>query len=134
MNGATAAKEKMSCIEKWARVNSTIYNEKIAILAIQETHLDQKLLEQVQSCFGKNLEIINSPLPENPRASAGVAFVINKALIRPKEYTITELVPGRATALEVKWLEQCSTSIFNIYAPHNRNEQPAFWASWRNPG
>ena len=116
-------------IEKWAMVNRTIYNERIAILALQETHLDQQLLEQIQSCFGKNLEIINSPLPSNPRASAGVAIVINKALIRPKDYTISELVPGRAIMIRLKWLESCATSIVNIYAPHTRNDQPGFWAS-----
>ena len=71
----------MSCIDKWASINRTILNERIAILALQETHLDEHLLEQIRSCFGKNLEIINSPLPSSPRASAGVAFIINKALM-----------------------------------------------------
>ena len=129
MNGATAPSERMSCIDKWTMINRTIYNEKIAILALQETHLDQNLLEQVNSCFRKNLEIINSALPNNPCASAGVAFVINKALICPKDLLVTELVPGRAMMIKLKWLESCETSIINIYAPHNRNEQPNFWAN-----
>ena len=129
MNGATAPCENMSCIDKWAMVNRTIYNERIAILALQETHLDQHLLDQVKNCFGKNLEIINSALPNSPRASAGVAFVINKALIHPKDLSVTELVPGRALMIKLKWLESCETSIVNIYAPHNRKEQPYFWAS-----
>jgi len=129
MNGATAPSEHMNCIDKWAMVNQTIYNERIAILALQETHLDQKLLDRVNSCFGKNLEIVNSALPNNPRASAGVAFIINRALISPKEYSVTELVPGRAIMLKIKWLEQCETSIINIYVPHNRDEQLNFWAN-----
>ena len=118
----------MSCIEKWAMINRMIHNERIAILALQETHLDQMLLDQLIDCFGKNLDIINSPLPSNPRASAGVAFIINKALIRPKEYSLTELDPGRAIMLHLKWLETCEISIVNVYAPHNRNDQPNFWA------
>jgi exonuclease III len=117
----------MSCIEKWASVNRTIQNERIAILALQETHLDQPLLDQIQTCFGKNLIIINSPLPENLRASAGVAFIINKALIKPKEYSVKVLDPGRAVVLNIKWLESCSTSIVNIYAPHDRTKQMDFW-------
>jgi len=129
MNGATAPSERMSCIDKWAMINHTIYNEKIAILALQETHLDQHLLEQVNNCFGKNLEIINSELPDNPRSSAGVAFVINKALICPKDLSVTELVPGRAIMLKIKWLESCKTSIVNVYVLHNRNKQPNFWAN-----
>ena len=129
MNGATAPSENMSCIEKWAMVNRTILNKRIAILAVQETYLDQARLDQVLSCFGKNLIIINSPLPSNLRSSAGVAFVINKALIHPKELSTIELVPGRALMLNIKWLDTCATSLVNIYAPHNRDAQPAFWAS-----
>jgi len=128
VNGATAPSERMSCVEKWAMINCMIHNERIAILALQETHLDQTLLDQLINCFGKNLDILNSPLPSNPQASAGVALIINKALIRPKEYSLTELDPGRATMLRIKWLESCKTSILNIYAPHNRNDQPNFWA------
>lgn len=118
----------MSCIKKWAMINRTIQNEKIAILALQETHLDEDCLDQVHSCFGRNLNILNSPLPSNPHASAGVAFVINKALIRLKEYSITELVPGRSILIKLKWLESCETSILNVYAPHIRGKQPVFWA------
>ena len=131
MNGATALKEKMTMIEKWSMVNCTIYNERIAILALQETHLDEQLLEQIQSCFRKNLDIINSPLQANPCASAGVAFIINKALIRPKEYVISILDPGRAIMIKLKWLESCVTSIVNVYALHTRNDQPRFWARVR---
>jgi hypothetical protein len=79
-------------------------------------------------CFGKNLEIMNSPLPTNPRASARVAFIINKALICPKELTLTEIIPGRAIMIRLKWLETCETSIINIYVPHNHKAQPDFWA------
>lgn len=119
----------MSCIDKWAMINCTIRNKKIAILALQEMHLDQTLLDQVVACFRKNLKIINSPHPVNPKASAGIAFVINKDLICPKEFAVSKLVPGRAIMLRVKWLETCTMSIINIYAPHNQNEQPNFWAN-----
>ena len=128
VNGASASREGMSCIEKWAAINHMIYNERIAILALQETHLDQTLLDQIIECFGKNLEIMNSPLPANPCASAGVAFIINKALIRPKELTLTEIEPGRAIMIRLKWLESCETSIVNVYVPHDRDAQPDFWA------
>lgn len=129
MNGATAPSKNMTYIEKWAMVNCTILNKRIAILAVQETQLDQARLDQVLSCFGKNLIIINSPLPLNLHSSAGVAFVINKALIHPKELSTVKLVPGRALMLNIKWLDTCAMSLVNIYTPHNRDTQPAFWAS-----
>lgn len=127
VNGATAPTQGMSCIDKWTMINRTIFNEKIAILALQETHLDQTLFDQVNACFGKNLEIINSPLPTNPRSSAGVAFIINKALIRPNDLSVMELIPGRATMLKLRWLESCEAAIVNIYAPNGKNDQITFW-------
>ena len=129
MNGATAPSEHMSYIDKWVMINHTIYNEKIVISALQETHLDHQLLEQVNNCFGKKLEIINLELPDNPHVSARVAFIVNKALICPTNLTVTEIVPGRALMLKIKWLESCKTSIVNVYVPHHRNKQPNFWAN-----
>ena len=66
MNGFTAPAKNLSGIEKWSTVYQTINKNKIAILALQETHLDKELLHNVHSCFGKRLHIINSPLPMNP--------------------------------------------------------------------
>ncbi len=61
-----------------------------------------------------------------PRSTAGIAFVINKVLINPKKIKTYELVPGRALLLKIKWLEDCETTILNIYAPVNRAAQPQF--------
>ena len=33
--------------------------------------------------------------------------------------------------IKLKWLESCTTSIVNVYAPHTRNDQPRFWARVR---
>lgn len=98
INGFAAPASSMSGIDKWSAINRTISDNKIAILALQETHLDHELLQNITACFGKRLEIINSQHPTNPRATAGVAFVINKTLIKPQEYKVYELQPGRATA------------------------------------
>lgn len=127
MNGFTAPASQMTGIEKWSAVNRTISDYKIAILALQETHLDAALLRDIDACFGKRLSVINSQDPNNPRASAGVAFVINKTLIAPKEITTYELVEGRAIALKIKWRESEETTLINVYAPNNRNEHPPFW-------
>ncbi|KAF8256714.1 Endonuclease/exonuclease/phosphatase [Lactarius quietus] len=129
INGYTAPSSNVSGIDKWSTINRTINEHHIAILALQETHLDPVLLQDVTACFGKHLEIITSPHPTNPHASAGVAFVINKALIRPKEYKFHELIPGRAAALKVKWLENEETLLYNIYAPNAREEHATFWES-----
>ena len=38
-----------------------------------------------------------------------------------------ELIPGRAAALRVKWLESCTMTIMNMYAPNDRSKHPNFW-------
>ena len=106
-----------------------MHMEKITILVAQETHLDQNMLEQVQKAFKKNLKIIASEHPTNPRAKAGVAFMINKKLINPDKIISCELILGRALMLKIKWLGSCSATILNIYAPNQRNEHPNFWAN-----
>lgn len=37
------------------------------------------------------------------------------------------LIPGRATTLSVKWHDNKTINILNIYAPNNPNEHRTFW-------
>jgi exonuclease III len=78
--------------------------------------------------FKKNLKIFNSAHPDNPRASAGVGFIINRQLIKPDEIEMHELIPRRAAMLKIKWLKTCITTILNVYAPNDRSEHASFWA------
>ena len=129
INGYTAPASNMTGIEKWSAINHTINDNRIAILALQETHLDHDSLQQVRACFGGRLEIVTSQHPNNPRATARVAFVLNKTMIKPSEYTLYELLPGRAAALKIKWLENEETLLLNVYAPNDHSEQATFWDS-----
>jgi exonuclease III len=127
INGYSTPSNNMTGIEKWLTINWTINENRIAILALQETHLDQSRLQDVQACFGRRLEILHSQHPTNPHASARVAFVINKSLIKPRELRLYELQEGHAIALKVKWLENEETTLINMYTPNNRSEHPNFW-------
>lgn len=127
VNSYAAPSSNMMGIEKWSAINRTINNNNIAILTLQETHLDPALLHDVTACFGRKLEILNSPHPVNPRAMAGVAFIINKALINPREYKLHVLKPGWAAALKIKWLEDEEILLLNVYAPNFQEESVSFW-------
>lgn len=127
MNRFTAPNTNLMGIEKWSTVYRTINDHKIAILALQETHLDDNLLMSVHECFGKRLSVVNSKHPGNPRASAGVAFVINRALIAPKDLVVTELIEGRALAIKFKWHNEDEILMINVYAPNTRSEHTKFW-------
>ena len=127
MNGLSAPRQNMTYMEKWSRVNRTLNEYKIAILALQETHLDEQVLDRINSCFDRKMTIVYSADPENPRARAGVAFVINKSLINPRKVSTHELLPGRALLLEIEWLESEKTRLTNIYGPNDRAKHPEFW-------
>ena len=115
MNGLSAPTNNMLYIDKWSMINQTLNKFKIAILAIQETHLDEEITNRIRMSYGKKMNILTSYNPENLRTTAGVAFVINKSLIAPNEIVTHELVPGRALAIEIKWLEMETTRLINIY-------------------
>ncbi|KAH8982304.1 Endonuclease/exonuclease/phosphatase [Lactarius deliciosus] len=127
LNGYTAPAKNMTRIEKWSSIYQTINKNKIAILATQETHLNRELLQNINACFGKHLAVINSHSQTNPRSSAGIAFVINKSLINPKEISTYELIKGRAIALKLKWHENQEIILINVYAPNNKSEHQNFW-------
>jgi exonuclease III len=97
------------------------------ILALQETYLDQAKMTQVHECFSKNLEIVTSEDPDDPTGKVGVAFIINKTILDPREITTHELHQGRALLLKIKWLESCEASLLNVYVPTNRAMQKPFW-------
>lgn len=127
MNGYAAPARNMNGIEKWSAVYQTMKENKLAVLALQETHLDDNLLMSIEECFGKRLSVINSKLPENPRTSAGVAFVINRALVAPKDLVISELIEGRALAIKFKWHNDEEILLINVYAPNDRRAHTDFW-------
>ena len=66
VNGAAAPSEHMNYKEKWKSISQVIHAEKIVVLAIQESHLDQDMAEQLGRSFKKNLRILNSAHPNNP--------------------------------------------------------------------
>jgi ribonuclease HI/exonuclease III len=127
MNGLTAPTQGLTALGKWSMINQTLNQYKIAILALQETHLDRETLEQLQTCYSKKMHILHSEDPDAPRATAGVAFVINKSLIAPRKLSTHELHAGRALALKIEWLESETTTLLNVYAPNDRAAHPVFW-------
>lgn len=128
INGATAPSSDMNLIGKWSTINQTIRVNKIAILALQETHLDEERASDIQRCFQKRFELHYSCDPDNPRITAGVAFIINKALIAPEHTKVVTLIPGRAAILTITWSGGEKVSLLNIYAPVDRQSQPTFWS------
>ena len=128
INSLHTASESDNVFEKWAEINSTMKKDKIAILAIQETHLDEQNIHAIQQAFGKRLLVLNSQLEENPRTSAGVAFVLNKDLIETDKVEKYELIKGRALVIKLTWRKNSEeTVLINVYAPNRRSDHQHFW-------
>jgi exonuclease III len=126
MNGCYTNHESRTTFKKWAEINATIKKEKIAILTLQETHLDQEVVNNLHSIYKKWFDIHNSKLETAPRTSARVAFILNKELIDPASVEIMELIAGRAIALKIRW-KDLTTTMINIYAPNQRCDNQSFW-------
>jgi exonuclease III len=128
INGASAPTANATFMDKWSLINCTMRSNRIAILAIQETHLDDSRAESIRTCFGNCFELLYSSDPERPRSKAGVAFLINKALIPTNITKLHTLVPGRAITIKLKWHDTNNLTLTNIYAPIRKDRQPNFWA------
>ena len=127
MNGLSAPTSNMTYLEKWSMINQTLNKYKIALLAIQETHLDEETTIRIQTTYEKKMSILTSADPESPCTTAGVAFVINKSLIAPNKIMAHKLFPGRALAIEIDWLESETMRLVNVYAPNDRTTHLPFW-------
>ncbi|KAG1844914.1 hypothetical protein C8R48DRAFT_750812 [Suillus tomentosus] len=75
----------------------------IGILCVQETHLLPEHEAQIETLYSKRIKVLNSRDPLCPGNLAGIAFVINKQIFDPNDLKTTEIIPGRALALRIKW-------------------------------
>ncbi|KAI0818951.1 Endonuclease/exonuclease/phosphatase [Irpex lacteus] len=126
LNGRGSAQPGVSD-NKWYRINQLMRARKIAILAVQETHLDDHYVESLHDLFGRRLKIHNSKPPDNPSGSRGVAFVINKDRIDTDTVKEEEIIPGRAILIDVIWHKIVKLRILNVYAPNDHSENESFW-------
>ena len=112
--------------DKWLHINQLVRDDKIAILALQETHLDQEQTDNVNSMFQDTLHVIASADPEN-NAARGVALVINKRLLGVRDIDQYEICPGRALLISIPWHLQNRINVLNIYAPNEPTSNANLW-------
>ncbi|EIW54200.1 DNase I-like protein, partial [Trametes versicolor FP-101664 SS1] len=109
-------------------VNQLVRDRKIAILALQESHLDDGRTESLNRIFGRHMSILHSPDPANSTGARGVAIVINKRILKDCAPTVRQIVPGRAILITIPWSEDRKLKILNVYAPNDAAENESFWA------
>ncbi|KAI0357400.1 DNase I-like protein, partial [Trametes cingulata] len=112
---------------KWLLLNQLMRDKRIGVLALQETHLDERGAAELRSLFGQSLEVLVSADAVRPTGARGVAFVINKRVLNAKNITATVIAPGRAMLLEFEWSTNRRVKMLNVYAPNDRQENKQFW-------
>ncbi|KAJ8502105.1 hypothetical protein ONZ51_g163 [Trametes cubensis] len=121
------AQNQSGVSEKWLRVNQIIREKKIAILAVQEAHLNQDRVTTLNDVFGRNMVVVHSADPANGTGARGVAFVVNKRVIKKPDFTVRDLIPGRAMLLEIAWTSRRKLTLVNVYAPNVTSENAEMW-------
>lgn len=102
-------------------------DKRIAVLALQETHIDEARVATLTRIFGNSMEILFSADPVNSTGAKGVAIVINKRILKDCKPTVKQIVPGRAILVTIPWSEDRTLKILNVYAPNDAAENAAFW-------
>ena len=117
-------------INKWQRIPQIMRDNRIGVMAIQEAHITNDVKTDFNNLFGNALLLIHSPNPET-RIARGVAFVINKSLVRTDDIKLDTIVPGRALLLSTPWKNDTRLTFLNIYMPNAPVEAREFWTMVR---
>jgi len=108
---------------KWATITTLMRKQRLLVMAVQETHLNEEEATTLTTKFPKIIVESNG----NSTNSGGVAFVLNKDLLNELTWTHTELIPGRMSRLQILTKDENGLDIINIYAPNNNAEKAQFY-------
>ncbi|KAJ7018950.1 Endonuclease/exonuclease/phosphatase, partial [Mycena alexandri] len=111
---------------RWNEINRMVYNEKVGILGLGETHLSGEQVDEIESIYPR-LHILNSYDPDAP-GKGGVAIVLNRDLTNIKGVIVHRLIPGRAILATIPWHKDRTLTILSVYAPTgSAAENRDFW-------
>lgn len=93
---------KLGDLNKWMHIPQIMREKRIGIMAIQETHLTDKLAEPFETLFNNNFSLKYSPDPltHNMR---GVTIILNMRLINMEKISTINIIPGRALLTKIPW-------------------------------
>ncbi|KAJ7102971.1 Endonuclease/exonuclease/phosphatase, partial [Mycena crocata] len=114
---------------KWHDVHRMLFDNKIGILAVTETHLSAAQSIEIENdhVLGKRMRIFNSIDTEKPN-SKGVAIVLNHDITNTVGVKVRRLIPGRAILAVIPWHGRSTMTILALYAPaDSMTENRIFW-------
>ena len=105
-------KNKMTMVVDWLRTN------RIAILAVQETHLMESSLVDLNERY-RHLKFLGSGLSTS---SGGIMFIINESAGTPQNIQFEVIEKGRSGILSLQYGAQ-EMKIVNVYMPNHKSPQ-----------
>ncbi|KAL1737990.1 Endonuclease/exonuclease/phosphatase, partial [Schizophyllum fasciatum] len=102
---------------KWGQMCRMMNDKRIAVMILQETHLTVATRLALENMYAKNLKIFNSETPIDPSRKGGVAFVLNKRFVETSNVKTTEIEPGRALLMTMRWHGNEERRMLALYAP-----------------
>lgn len=89
---------------KWHDIHRMLFDEKIGVMAVTETHLSVQRARKIQQdeYLSKRMEIFNSIAMERP-GRKGVAMVLNREITNTVGIKFRRLIPGRAILATIPW-------------------------------
>lgn len=113
--------------DKWLCINQIMRENKLAVLAIQEAHLPQSRIDELNTFFDHSLKIFGSSDEVNATGARGVAFAVNKRILETERLSVNSIVEGRAMTLTFNWTSRNKLTLLNVYAPNRESENAEFW-------
>ena len=117
---------------KWNHNNQVIREKRIAVLLVQEAHMDDERKNQVENIFSRRMKIHASANPDNPAGKEGVAIILNSQLLCTQGLEATKIVPGRTISVQSKWHREEKLTKLVVYVPNEAKENKGFWEKLTN--
>ncbi|KAL1670891.1 Endonuclease/exonuclease/phosphatase, partial [Schizophyllum commune] len=112
---------------KWHDLWRLMKGKRINAMGLQETHLNDTYLPELQTFFEGKLKIYNSIEEDKPNEK-GVAIVLNTRLTNTTDIEVHDIIPGRAIMVVLAWHGVLKHTILNTYAPAtNAPDRRRFW-------
>ncbi|KAI5887314.1 DNase I-like protein, partial [Schizophyllum commune H4-8] len=112
---------------KWHDLWRLMKEQRINVIGLQETHLNNDYLPELQTFFKGKLKVFNSIEEDKPNEK-GVAIVLNTRLTNTTDIEVHDIIPGRAIMVVLAWHGVLKHAILNTYAPAtNAPDRRRFW-------
>ncbi|KIY73379.1 DNase I-like protein, partial [Cylindrobasidium torrendii FP15055 ss-10] len=109
-----------------------MFGEKFNVVALQETHLNQERVDEIDNFLGDTVHLEWSAPPSRETQAEGIALAFNKKTTLTSKLEKREVIPGRCMVIRTNWHGKDNLNIMVAYAPNTHTENALFWKSLKD--